>query len=188
MADRALLSDFCLALFFTVCIFHFFLVIKTTKKPPSHISQNWFFVSVTRLGSGSQGPCSATCQGTWKKRGQRHEKLLMLKEDPLGRKKAPGLFKTNWLRKSWMERKESFSTRSVQQTLSPKNLLAIHYAGLVVKKFLLSRDIRSTYGRDLTCATEVQSSLLIHPGTWTTQCVFVLSQGGNTSHRKGTKR
>lgn len=32
MADRALLSDFCLALFFTVGIFHFFLVIKTTKK------------------------------------------------------------------------------------------------------------------------------------------------------------
>lgn len=32
VADRAPLSDFCLALFFTVGIFHFFLVIKTTKK------------------------------------------------------------------------------------------------------------------------------------------------------------
>lgn len=34
VADRALLSDFCLALFFTVCIFHFFLVIKTTRQNP----------------------------------------------------------------------------------------------------------------------------------------------------------
>lgn len=47
--------------------------------------------------------------------------------------------------------------------------------------FPLSRDVRSTHEGGLTCATEVQSSLLIHPGTWTAQCLLALFQGGNTS-------
>lgn len=79
------------------------------------------------------------------------------------------------------EWKESFSTCLAQQILSPKNLLAIHYSGSVAKMFPLSRDVRSTHKGGLTCATEVQSSLLIYPGTWTAQCLLALSQGGNTS-------
>lgn len=171
---------FCLALFFTVCVFHFFLVIKTTKPKKTktnHQTTNhsikynnvlffFFFRSVRRLGSGLRGPCRAPCQGTGKERGQRHKKL-MLGKDALGKRKALSLSKTNWQRKSWMERKESFSTRLAQQTLSPKNLTVIHYTGFVAKKFPLSRAVRSTCGGGVTRAMEVQSSLLSPPGTQT---------------------
>lgn len=37
VADRAPLSDFCLALFFIVCVFYFFLIIKTTKQKPHQV-------------------------------------------------------------------------------------------------------------------------------------------------------
>lgn len=82
-----------------------------------------------------------------------------------------------------MERKELFSTCSAQQTLSPENLLAIHYAGFVAKEFALSRDIKPPPCVDVTCATEVQSSLLIHPGMRTACHGSALPQSGNASRR-----
>lgn len=85
------------------------------------------------------------------------------------------LFKTNFGQEN-PEWEEQFSTCLAQQILFSKNLLAIHYPGSVSKMFPLTRDVRSTHEGGLTCATEVQSSLLIHPGTWTAHvCVPVSS-------------
>lgn len=87
VADRALLSDFCLAFFFTVCISHFFLVRKTTKQNPiNYNTELGFFWSAPRLGSGCQSMqwertetaeiTNAVGRTTWEEKGSCSKQIL----------------------------------------------------------------------------------------------------------------
>lgn len=174
---------FCLALLFTVCSLPFLLVIKTAMQNPIKYHHKGFFGLSQGWDRARRVPAvqSARARGMREGREVRH---YQCHGRPTWEQKGSVVCsKQIGQEKSRMERKESFSTCSAQQTPSLKNLLAIHYAGFAAKAFALSRDIQPPPCVDVTCATEVQSSLLIHAGMWTACHGSALSQSGNASCR-----